>query len=350
MGFKMSDGFQFADVTVYDGIGSEQFHKIVRPRAEPAILRDAVAHWPAVKDKNAEALFARLTNLDTGKLQGTLIGKEGVGGAFNYAPDLRGQNYTEITETLSAALSRLLTAPTKNDGTYIQSISIADYIPKFTEDHVLDLAPQGVVPRAWIGNATTVQTHFDASENLACVVLGTREVTLFPPEQLPNLYPGPLETAPGGVVLSLTSLDVPDFEVHPRFARALKTAQRAVLKAGDALYIPFGWWHHVRSVSPLNMLVNYWWDDEPAMLDDLYGPMIHAMLCYQHLTPEQAKTWQNMFAYFVFKQEGEPMAHLPKNLRGFLGGIPTEQRERAIHGLLNTLGPAIGLTPPPKGI
>lgn len=345
----MSNNFEASEVDEYHDINVEQFNTVIRAKATPAILRGAIVHWPAVKDGDAEALFTRLSGLDNGKLQGTLIGKAGVGGAFNYAPDLRGQNYTEVSETFSAALARLLEAPTDNDGTYIQSISVPDYMPDFMNEHALNLVPKGTVPRAWIGNATTVQTHFDTSENLACVVLGTREITLFPPEQLSNLYPGPLETAPGGVVLSLTSLDDPDFEAHPRFERALKTAQRVVLNAGDALYIPFGWWHHVRATSPLNMLVNYWWDDEPALLDDLYGPMIHAMLCYQHLNSEQAKTWQNMFSYFVFKQDGDPMAHLPENLRGFLGGIPAEHRDRTILGLLNTLGPAIGLTPPRPG-
>jgi hypothetical protein len=38
-----------------------------------------------------------------------------------------------------------------------------------------------------------VQTHFDLPSNIACVVGGLRRFTLFPPEQLPNLYVGPLE-------------------------------------------------------------------------------------------------------------------------------------------------------------
>ncbi|PHR93783.1 MAG: hypothetical protein COA69_03905 [Robiginitomaculum sp.] len=342
----MAYTFQPAKVDTYENVDLTQFNTLIRPKAEPAILRGAIAHWPAVKDADAKALFKRLTALDNGKTQATLIGATGTGGAFHYAANLRGRNYTEITETLSAALTRLLENPT-TDGTYIQSIPIPEHMPNFMGNHPFNLVPDGVPARAWIGNQTTVQTHFDASENIACVVLGTREVTLFPPEELPGLYPGPLETAPGGVVVSLTSLDTPDFEAHPRFKDALKNARRATLAPGDALYIPFGWWHHVRATSPLNMLVNYWWTDKPALLDDLYSPIVHAMLCYQQLNPQQAKIWQSMFTHFVFKQNGEPMAHIPSELRGLLGGVPEKYRDRTIYGLLKTLGQAIGLAPPP---
>jgi len=187
------------------------------------------------------------------------------------------------------------------------------------------------------GTQTTVQTHFDTSENIACVVLGEREITVFPPEQLPALYPGPLETAPGGVMVSLTSLENPDFKAHPKFKDALKTARQATLYPGDAIYIPYGWWHHIRALSPLNMLVNYWWTDQKAMAPDPYTSMFHAMMCFHHLTPQQAKVWQNMFAHFVFKQNGEAMEHVPSPVRGILAGVDPEDRERALLTLIKTL-------------
>jgi len=289
-----------------------------------------------VKDANPEKLFSRLASHDTKKIQPTLVGKPGAKGQFNYSPDYKGQNYDQAPETLSAGLSRLLESRS-SDGIYLQSIPVRDHMPGFLDKHQLKLVPEGVHPRAWIGTQTTVQTHFDTSENIACVVLGEREITLFPPEQLPALYPGPLETAPGGVMVSLTSLENPDFKAHPKFKDALKTARQAKLYPGDAIYIPYGWWHHIRALSPLNMLVNYWWTDKKAMVPDPYTSMFHSMMCFHHLAPEQAKVWQNMFAHFVFKQNGEAMEHVPSSARGILAGVGPEDRERALLTMIKTL-------------
>jgi len=340
----MSYTFHPAPIAELKSVSPEQFATEIRDKAKPVVLRGAVNHWPAVSYKTAEELFSYLSSLDTQKLQPTYIGTQGVKGAFHYSQNLKGQNYQQIPETLTAALNRLLRNPSP-DGTYAQSLPIVDHIPGFIADHTFDIVPQGTQPRAWIGTQTTVQTHFDANENIACVVLGERDVTLFPPEQLAGLYPGPLEVAPGGVMVSLTSLDNPDFKTHPRFEHTLKTAQRTRLTPGDALYIPYGWWHHIKALSPLNMLVNYWWTDSKAMLQNPYAALFHAMMCFHHLRPEQAKTWQNMFTHFVFQENGSPMDHVPETARGILGGVRPEDRKRAIITMMKTLGAHIGQPP-----
>jgi len=338
----MSYSFETTPIAELRNVTPEQFKGEIRDKAEPVILRGAVSHWPAVGYKDAKNLFTYLASLDTQKLQPTYIGSDGIKGKFHYTPDLRSQNYTQIPETLSAALDRLLNAASP-DGTYAQSLPIQDHIPGFIKDHPFNLVPETTQPRAWIGTKTTVQTHFDTNENIACVVLGEREVTIFPPDQLAGLYPGPLEVAPGGVMVSLTSLDNPDFKAHPRFEETLKTARRATLGPGDAIYIPYGWWHHIRALSQLNMLVNYWWTDQKAMLGNAHAAMFHAMMCFQHLSPEQAKTWKNMFGHFVFQENGDPMAHVPEMTKGILGGVRPQDRKRAIYTMMKTLGAHIGM-------
>jgi len=121
-----------------------------------------------------------------------------------------------------------------------------------------------VQPRLWLGNEVVTPAHFDESHNLACVVSGRRRFTLLPPEQVGNLYIGPLDFAPTPTPISLVSFRAPDFARFPRFHDALAAAQVAELEPGDALYIPSLWWHHVESIGLLNTMVNYWWSAPAA--------------------------------------------------------------------------------------
>ena len=89
------------------------------------------------------------------------------------------------------------------------------------------------------------------------MVGGRRRFTLFPPVQLENLYVAPLDFTPSGAPVSLVQFTQPDHARFPRYVEALRHAQQAELGPGDALYIPFGWWHHVESLTPFNVLVNY---------------------------------------------------------------------------------------------
>ena len=99
----------------------------------------------------------------------------------------------------------------------------------------------------------TVAAHFDFNDNIACVAHGRRRFMLFPPEQLENLYVGPLEFTPQGVPISLVDVHNPDLARYPRFERAVAAAQVAELEAGDAIFIPYMWWHSVRSLEPFNI-------------------------------------------------------------------------------------------------
>ncbi len=55
-----------------------------------------------------------------------------------------------------------------------------------------------MLPRIWLGNSITTPTHLDEWNNIGCVVTGRRRFTLFPPEQIKNLYIGPIDFAPDG--------------------------------------------------------------------------------------------------------------------------------------------------------
>ncbi|MBC7543757.1 MAG: cupin-like domain-containing protein, partial [Candidatus Sericytochromatia bacterium] len=105
----------------------------------------------------------------------------------------------------------------------------------------------------WIGSGGNVSyLHFDPMENVLAMLCGRKKLVLIPPDQTHHVYPI-YDPDPLG---SATDLRRPDFAKHPGLH--LATYSEVVLEAGEALFIPLGWWHHVASEG-LNIAVNVWW-------------------------------------------------------------------------------------------
>jgi hypothetical protein len=248
---------------------------------------------------------------------------------------LRGFNFGKRSERISEAIDRLLlhlddeTAP----ATYVQSTPIPEYLPEFAKTNINPLVHSSVPGRIWIGNRLTVTTHYDLSDNLACVVAGRRQFTLFPPDQIANLYPGPLEFTPAGAPVSMVDPENPDFDRYPNFRKALAAAQSAELEPGDVLFIPYFWWHHVVSLERFNVLVNYWWNEARPPLPATYDCLLHALLAIREMPDNQRAAWRAAFDYYVFKTDGEPLAHLPPDVRGGMGPM-TQQRAHEMTQML----------------
>ncbi|XP_076883517.1 lysine-specific demethylase JMJ31-like [Bidens hawaiensis] len=112
----------------------------------------------------------------------------------------------------------------------------------------------------WMNSAQTrSSTHYDPHHNLLCVVAGSKQVDLWPPSSSPFLYPMQLYGEASNH--SAVPIDKVDLSVHPRAEHSKKYSQRVILHAGDALFIPEGWFHQVDSEN-LTVAVNFWWQSE----------------------------------------------------------------------------------------
>lgn len=330
-----------AKVPEWSDVDPQTFWERIFPTHRPAVLRGVVRNWPAVARglESPEALTRYLLGLQQGGPAALLTAHPSIQGRFFYTDDMRGTNFERRMAPLSASLQALLTHLDNKQppALYIESAPLPDCLPTFTQDHRLDLLNPGIVPRIWIGNAIKVQTHYDYSHNIACVVAGRRRFTLFPPEQLANLYVGPWDITLAGVPVSMVRLEAPDFERYPRFRVALQHAQIAELGPGDALFLPYAWWHHVESLASFNVLVNYWWNEANVQLN-VADSLLHALFAIRDLPPEQRAVWRNLFDYYVFQTAGDPLCHLAPQSRGLMGARGDQPLQLVKKLLLRSLG------------
>lgn len=288
----------------------------------PLILRDYCTHFPAVQagKQSPRAMAEYLLQHYSGNPVNGCYGDAGTGGRVFYNEEMSGFNFQARKTDLKSLLDEILssadseTAPMR----YMPSSEVGHWFPGFSAANDAGIGSVAPVGSLWLGNRVRIAAHYDFPNNLACNIAGKRRFTLLPPEQIGNLYPGPIDFAPGGQEVSLVDFYNPDFEKFPKFRRALEQAQVAELNAGDALFIPGMWWHHVESLDVLNVLYTHWWRDSEAYMGRPTNALLHAILGLRSLPAHQRKAWKALFDYYIFDAEEGAVEHIEPCAQGVL--------------------------------
>jgi len=293
----------------------------------PVVIKNLFDDWVALAAgrHSPGRLHAYLAGMDRGAAVPVMEAPARARGRFAYRADMREFTFTKRSATLRETLARIegLIGQEAAPTVAIQMLPIADALPDFVRQNPMSILPADVGPKLWLGGGVKTQTHNDRDHNLACVIAGRRRFLLFPPDQLANLYIGPLDNPPP---LSLVDPENPDFDRFPRFRDALTAARVAFLEPGDAIFIPKYWWHHVASLAPYNAMVNYWWGDAAKGVERPNDIFLAALLALRDLPPGERAYWQAMFDTHVFGDPEVSAGHIPDPLRGALGRMPPDAR------------------------
>lgn len=310
-------------------------------RNEPFVLKGVAAEWPLVSAGRQSALEADqyIRKFYTGKPVVVYTCSPDKNGRFFYDDTCSTLDFDTLKAPLTDVLDRLLQPvdDVKAPAIYVGSTTVDTWLPGFRAENDLDLRNLQPLVSLWLGNRSRIAAHFDAPNNIACCAVGRRRFTLFPPEQIENLYVGPLHFTPSGQAISMVDFANPDLEKFPRFPEAMKRAQVAELSAGDAIFIPSMWWHHVEALDDFNVLVNYWWRDAPRHADLPLDVLHHAMLSIRDLSSDEKKAWRAIFDYYIFSDQENKYDHIPEHARGFLSSLDDVKARQLRSWLINKL-------------
>ena len=148
-------------------------------------------------------------------------------GKIGYSSDFSGFNFEAERKPLRAFLNdlrRQLDASRPEDGLYLGSTNIDHWFPGFRAINGFSaLDTMDPLVSLWLGTESQISAHFDFPSNLATVIFGERQFTLYPPDMIGNLYVGPMERTPAGQPISLTDSDYPNDDRYPGLRGSART-------------------------------------------------------------------------------------------------------------------------------
>ncbi|WP_420833204.1 cupin-like domain-containing protein [Shewanella gaetbuli] len=287
----------------------------------PIIFKGLCAEWPLVKAGlcSQQAVMDYLLPFSQQPVNACYLPPEHQGRVY-YNEQFNGFNFQGGKVDLSTLFDTLKQHQQDEQPPtiYMGSTEINQFFPGLGEHNSFDLSPYQSLTSMWLGSQSTIAAHYDFPLNLACNVVGKRTFSLFPPEQISNLYVGPMEFAPGGQDISLVDFANPDFNKHPKFKQAIEAGYTAELAPGDVLFLPSMWWHHVQAHEPLNVLITHWWRDSPAYLGRPTNALLHSMLSIRSLPKSQRQAWKAIFEHYIFDHDEDDVRHIPPQAQGML--------------------------------
>ncbi|KAJ3217644.1 Lysine-specific demethylase 8 [Clydaea vesicula] len=147
---------------------------------------------------------------------------------------------------------------------YLAQYDLFEQIPALKEDFnipdycycndVSDQEEDDVLLNAWIGPEGTVSPlHTDPYHNIFTQVIGFKYIRLYHPNQSHLLYPFDSNS----MLKNTSQVDIlhPDLLSFPLFNKAKYV--ELTIGPGDMLYIPKGYWHFVKSLTP-SFSISFW--------------------------------------------------------------------------------------------
>ncbi|XP_022665843.1 lysine-specific demethylase 8-like [Varroa destructor] len=168
------------------------------------------------------------------------------------------EEWSQKLVTFESFIREYLQPATVENTGYLAQYNLLDQVHELRSDiivpdycYVLSDAEPDI--NFWLGGRTTSPLHFDDRDNILTQVFGTKLVLLYGAEDTELLYPFENQLLHNTSRVDPENADDPRY---PKFADAKCT--KVLLEAGQALFIPKGCWHFVKSLSAVSCSISFW--------------------------------------------------------------------------------------------
>jgi len=173
---------------------------------KPFIVRGIVKYWPLVTAGQESGQSARdyLLSKANDRVFPVSVGSEEFNGRQFYRDDM-----TMNIEVGRAKLPSIFERIAKIEGednapiVYLSAINMKNYFTELHEENHIDFGNRSPMESIWIGTKSRIAAHNDFPDNLACVAVGRRRFTLFPPSEFKNLYIGPVDNTLTLIIINI---------------------------------------------------------------------------------------------------------------------------------------------------
>ena len=227
------------------GLRAEVFFRWYYSVNHPVVLLDRMADWPALEKWTPDYFKARFGSEQVEVMMGRNSDAAYEINCERHKTSMRLDRYVDLIETAGETNDFYMVANNRSIEAGNMRRLLDDI--RFTEGF-LDPASAAARLFLWFGPAGTVTPlHYDTMNVLFAQVLGRKKFTLIPSFQSHLVY-----NHVG--VYSQVDCEAPDYDQFPLFRKV--TRLEVVLEPGELLFIPVGWWHHVRSLD-VSMSVSF---------------------------------------------------------------------------------------------
>jgi LPS sulfotransferase NodH len=211
----------------------------------PVVIQDLMADWRAMTAWTPDYLKSAVGDAMIEVMTGRDADPKYEMNSRNHRSELRFASYIDMVYSGRVTNDYYMVA----NNAFFQRPEAQTLLTDFTAfPEFLNPVSDGRQCFLWFGPSGTITPlHHDTSNILIAQVAGRKRYRLVPPTQWQYVY-----NSTG--VFSDVDCENPDLNHHPKFCNA--TVIDIIMEPGEILFVPVGWWHHVRALD-VSMTVSF---------------------------------------------------------------------------------------------